>query len=205
MVRYDLKPLAYKDVRKYVEHRMRVAGGGGNPDFTNSAIKEIYDYSGGNPRRINSVCDRSLLIAYAGEKYTVSKSIARKAVMDLSGNPASLSRSRGWSLNRYLSYAFLLLILIIVAGLGGWRYMDGFLKPASGGGKEVIAKIESPRPEPPGKEKKVASLFLDEKDSLTFLFSSYYRDHPLTPLNLVEFNLEPEYYVMLKRPFRVPA
>jgi len=62
MVRYDLKPLDKQDVQGYIEHRLVVAGGKGNLRFTTGAFEAIYANSQGNPRRINGICDRALLL-----------------------------------------------------------------------------------------------------------------------------------------------
>ena len=84
-VRYNLRPLDSNDIRGYVEHRLSIAGGAGAVRFTDGAFRKIYAYSAGNPRRINAVCDRALLIAYSGETHIVTKSIVTKAVHDLYG------------------------------------------------------------------------------------------------------------------------
>ncbi|MGD9034576.1 MAG: AAA family ATPase, partial [Desulfobacteraceae bacterium] len=85
MVRYDLKPLDSTDVQGYVEHRLVVAGGRGDVRFTDGVFKNLYAYSQGNPRRINAVCDRALLIAYVKEKHTISKTMVVKAIEELHG------------------------------------------------------------------------------------------------------------------------
>ena len=59
-VRYDLKPVDSADLRGYVTHRLSVAGGGGALNFTKGAFSKIYEYSRGNPRRINAVCETKL-------------------------------------------------------------------------------------------------------------------------------------------------
>jgi len=64
IVRYFLKPLGYRDIKGYIEHRLVVAGSHGNINFTGGVYKKLYSKSNGNPRRINSICDRALLIAY---------------------------------------------------------------------------------------------------------------------------------------------
>jgi len=58
--------------------------------------------------------------------------------------------------------------------------------------------------------RKVPTLFLEEKESVTQIFSLFYKyaaaeniDESRSRLNLVSFDLAPEYYIMLKRPFRV--
>ena len=63
VVHYHLMPLEFKDVKYYVEHRLVVAGGLGNLSFSSSGFKKLYRFSKGIPRRINSLCDRALLLA----------------------------------------------------------------------------------------------------------------------------------------------
>ena len=192
MVRYNLRALTSKDIRGYVEHRMAVAGGGDNPRFTKWAVRNIYLYSRGNPRRINNVCDRALLIAYVMGKRDISKDIIKKAVRELAGNNSLISEwGRKWE--RRVSYAFLLLLLIITAGFGGWSYREGLFKTA------VLDDIQPAAP-----------LFMDEQKSLSTLFSIFYDDKKVEnpddeeyQLSLVSYDITAEYYVTLKRPFRV--
>lgn len=192
MVRYNLRPLTSKDIRGYVEHRMSVAGGRGDPSFTKGAVKNIYLYSRGNPRRINNVCDRALLIAYVMGKHDISNDIIKKAVRELAGNNGVMSeRGRTWE--RRVSYTFLLLLLIITAGFGGWRYREGLFKTAA------VDDIQSAAP-----------LFLDEQKSLSTLFSIFYGEREIENPDeekyrpsLVSYDINAEYYVTLKRPFRV--
>ncbi len=124
MVRYNLEPLAKNDVQGYVEHRLVVAGGKGNVQFTKGALEAIYGYSQGNPRRINGVCDRALLIAYSRDEFTISKRTVQKAIEDICGDVTLEPRlKRGWSQKRVGSLSvLLLLLLIIVAAFGGWNF-----------------------------------------------------------------------------------
>ena len=67
-VRYHLDALLEDDVPDYIVHRLTVAGNTGHLSFADDAFGKIYDFSRGNPRRINILCDRALLIAYAGNE-----------------------------------------------------------------------------------------------------------------------------------------
>ena len=254
MVRYDLKPLDSQDIRGYVEHRLVVAGGQGNLELTRGFFKKIYAYSRGNPRRINAVCDRALLIAFAQEKHTLSKNIASKAIQELYGDTRQERPVMVWSWKRYASFTLLLLILIMVAGFAGLSYKESIL--GSFMGEQVkedglpiqtgppAPEIKPPKPveeapmtgemsletspivavkgesqdefispilsdatpekvEPPEKE---PALFLDEKTSVGELFDLFYdvsQGLNRGPLTLVTFDLAPEYYILLKKPFRV--
>jgi general secretion pathway protein A len=81
-VRYELSSLDQENVEKYIRHRLTVAGGE-NVMFSLGAYKMIYAYSKGNPRYINAICDRALLIAYTEEVFGVSNNIIRNAVRDI--------------------------------------------------------------------------------------------------------------------------
>ena len=129
VVRYDLKPLDRKDVQGYVEHRLSVAGGKGSVRFTKGALEAIFAYSEGNPRRINGICDRALLIAYSKDEFSVSKKTIQKAIEDIRGD-VTPGRPTGprwawapWAQKRVASLSVLLLLLLItVAGFGGWNF-----------------------------------------------------------------------------------
>jgi len=82
-VRYHLDSLSKDDVPDYIEHRLAVAGGTGHLIFADNAFRKIYDFSRGNPRRINILCDRALLIAYAGNQHVIDSKVIKLAIKDL--------------------------------------------------------------------------------------------------------------------------
>jgi general secretion pathway protein A len=89
--RYHLLPLKEQDVFAYVEHRIKVAGGGRARLFSDKALKRVYELSKGIPRLINVLCDRALLGAYVEEKDQVDPEIITQAgneVLGLSGRDA---------------------------------------------------------------------------------------------------------------------
>jgi len=213
MVRYDLKPLDAKDVKGYVEHRLVVAGGRGNVRFTDGVFKRIYAYSQGNPRRINAVCDRTLLIAYVKEKHAISKAMVGSAIEELHGELRTETIVKDWSWKRVALSTLITLLLIILAGIGGWSLRDRILAIVPVDEKpppvKIVKPIEPPpKPIPPKREP--ATLFLDEKESLARLFNLFSHevrgiDQNLDEISysLVSFNIEPEYHVLFKKPFRI--
>ncbi len=60
-VRCSLKALSREEVEAYVTHRLWVARGSTSVSFTPKAFDLVYSLSGGVPRRINLLCDRSLM------------------------------------------------------------------------------------------------------------------------------------------------
>ena len=61
-------PLDADETRSYIEHRLKCAGATDKPSFEPTAFEGIYKASGGIPRRINSVCDRLLLLGYLSNR-----------------------------------------------------------------------------------------------------------------------------------------
>lgn len=69
-MRYRLGPLSLEETERYIEHRIRVAGGSRNP-FTNEAVRAMYDVSGGIPRLLNTLATTALLDAYGDDARTI--------------------------------------------------------------------------------------------------------------------------------------
>jgi general secretion pathway protein A len=67
-LRFHLRALDQREMRAYIEHRLKVAGCGIENLFDEDCFKVIYRFSGGVPRLINTICDSSLLVAFADEK-----------------------------------------------------------------------------------------------------------------------------------------
>jgi type II secretory pathway predicted ATPase ExeA len=82
-LRFHLTPLSKHDMKAYVEHRLRIAGSEGRQIFTEDAIQLIYRYTGGVPRLINTLCDTSLMSAFAIDKDTVDVDEVQAAVDEL--------------------------------------------------------------------------------------------------------------------------
>jgi len=59
-IRHHLKRFDKKETQKYINYRLRAAGRY-EPIFTEKAYQNIYDYSDGIPRKINNICDLSLV------------------------------------------------------------------------------------------------------------------------------------------------
>jgi len=57
-------PLSREETRAYIEHRLKCAGSTGSPAFEDEAYEAIFKASGGIPRRVNTLCDRLLLMGF---------------------------------------------------------------------------------------------------------------------------------------------
>ena len=93
-VRFHLTALGRADSSRYVMHRLHVAGAGGRIRFSPGAMRLVYRYSGGLPRRVNLLCDRALLTAFVQETRHVDGAVVRRSARDLAGGPQSI-RGKG--------------------------------------------------------------------------------------------------------------
>ncbi|MEW5983909.1 MAG: AAA family ATPase [Acidobacteriota bacterium] len=91
-IRYELKPLTRDEVAAYVSHRLHVAGGSSLVSFTPRALQFVHQFSGGIPRLINLICDRSLLGAYSARSNRVTHELVERAADSLDLQPAERSR-----------------------------------------------------------------------------------------------------------------
>ncbi len=210
-VRYNLRHLDHRDIKNYVQHRLIVAESRGELKFTKSAVKKIFTYSKGNPRRINAVCDRALLIAYTKEIHSISGKIIAKAIYDVRGKMTDLQTNNFFGVRTVFAGLFAVL-LVATTAFAGWTFREDIArmlpkiqkKPAATKAVNIPCKPNKP---PKNKD----SLFLDEQDSLSELFRLFNTDratgrHYFTDdiqLDLVSVKIRPEYYELLKKPFRM--
>jgi general secretion pathway protein A len=78
-----LDRLRAQSVGPFIEHRLRIAGCSREDLFTPEALQRIAVYSDGIPRRINTLCDNALLIAYRAGRQTVGEDIIEEAAQSL--------------------------------------------------------------------------------------------------------------------------
>ncbi len=69
---YHLGPMDRAETQAYVEHRLHHVAWTNDPAFEPGAFDAIYAFSGGIPRRINTLCNRALLAAFLSEKHTIT-------------------------------------------------------------------------------------------------------------------------------------
>jgi len=77
-----LSTLTDEATKAYVVHRMAIAG---NRDtvFTDGALKLIYSYSDGFPRKINVLCDNALFQGFLMRQRVIDEAIVREMAADL--------------------------------------------------------------------------------------------------------------------------
>jgi general secretion pathway protein A len=85
--------LAKTEIQPYISHRLAVAGCD-EPVFSAAVVARIFDHTDGIPRRINKICDRSLLGAYVRSKRRVDHPILKVAAREVEGRPLQTKRRR---------------------------------------------------------------------------------------------------------------
>ena len=136
IARYHLEPLALDDTRRYVEHRLAVAGRAGPSPFEAGALKALHQLSAGVPRRINVLCDRSLLGAWSAGRATVSPAIVAQAAREVldttaSGHPVGHSASAAAPAWARWQWTGMGVVLGLLLGLiAGWALdQAGYISP----------------------------------------------------------------------------
>ena len=124
IARYHLSALSAKETAQYIHHRLIVAGLTRAAPFDRAAVQRIHALSRGVPRRINLLCDRSLLGAYASGAAMVDAAIVDKAAREvLQARVPKRIRRRRTSSHRWRLPAAIALGVVLGAGLfaaGNW-------------------------------------------------------------------------------------
>ena len=88
-VRYHIGALTRDETAQYIAHRLSLAGRADAATlFDDTAIDEVFRYSGGIPRLINLVCGKSLLTGFVLETRRIRFDIVKQSIIELEGVPA---------------------------------------------------------------------------------------------------------------------
>jgi len=82
-LRFHLSTLTQAEMRAYIQHRLEVAGGGDRQIFAEDTFPELFRYTGGVPRLINTLCDTSMMAAYTANRDIVAVEDIKEAVEEL--------------------------------------------------------------------------------------------------------------------------
>lgn len=113
---FNLLPLPPRDIKDYVDFRLRAAGYKGPELFAPDALKLIAEASEGLTRRINIYCDKTLLAAFATGTYTITPDLVRSAIADTLIVAPESQKKRG---TLWLSVAASLMAGIVIGFLAG--------------------------------------------------------------------------------------
>jgi general secretion pathway protein A len=83
VVDHHLEPFTEDETRKYISHRLQMAGGN-QALFTNKACSLVHRLSKGTPRLINQICDISLTYGFAEQTGFITRKLVAQAALDRS-------------------------------------------------------------------------------------------------------------------------
>jgi hypothetical protein len=89
-MRCELQQLTAEEITPFIQYRIRTAGCERTDLFQPEALQLIAEYSHGNPRVINTICDNSLKYAYEAVQQTVSATVIHTIAEDLQLSRAPL-------------------------------------------------------------------------------------------------------------------
>jgi general secretion pathway protein A len=78
---HHLEPMEKGEIEPYIVHRLEKVGWNGNPQFDQRVFTELYEATGGIPRRVNQVANRLLLLGAVEERTRIDGGML-KAVLD---------------------------------------------------------------------------------------------------------------------------
>jgi general secretion pathway protein A len=99
IARFHLEALSEPETARYIQHRMAIAGHSGPLPFDAKTLSRIYQLTNGVPRRINLLCGRALLGAWANNLAAADPAMVDKAADEVFGPRAKppVSRLRAYA------------------------------------------------------------------------------------------------------------
>ena len=125
-VRCRLEPLPPDDIAGYINHRLAIAGAGVRVEFDESACAKIHELSGGLPRVVNQLADRSLARGFEATAAVIDAEIVESAARDLDVAAPRPGRPRA-----VVQLAVALVIALCVsigAGAAAWVFRDALAR-----------------------------------------------------------------------------
>jgi len=157
VARYHLGPLSKPEVAAYVRHRLEIAGAK-RQLFPAALMGRVYRLSGGVPRVINVLCDRSLLGTYVQGKERVDRATLAQAAREV------FHQAQRRSLVRPL---LVILILVLAGGLAMTLIQPQLRETGTATGPATMARpgaqtiVAGPAKEAPAKDVKATAALPD--------------------------------------------
>jgi len=127
-IRCTLQPLSRQETERYIYHRLNVAGAQGRIQFSARALRRIHQASGGIPRLINLICDRTLLAGYVAQTMRLGRRHVEQAVAALRGDLPDGRRARRSPARRVGAVAIGVFLLAAAAAAGWYAWHVGVIR-----------------------------------------------------------------------------
>ena len=85
---HHLDPMEASEVEPYIIHRLRLVGWEGNPAFDQRVYRELYNATGGVPRRINMIVNRLLILGAVEQRRRIDGVMLAQVLGELTADGA---------------------------------------------------------------------------------------------------------------------
>jgi general secretion pathway protein A len=120
IARFHLDALTEAESTQYIQHRLAVAGHAGALPFDRRALQAIHRLARGVPRRINLLCGRALLGAWATGLHSVSHSVVNKAAGEVFDAEHATRHSPGMASKAWLLAGGGVLLGVVATAMFTW-------------------------------------------------------------------------------------
>ncbi len=80
---HHLEAMELGEVQPYIEHRLNCVGWTGNPKFDQRVFTELFEASGGVPRRINQICNRLMMLGAVDQRNRIDGAMLSSVLEEL--------------------------------------------------------------------------------------------------------------------------
>jgi putative secretion ATPase (PEP-CTERM system associated) len=80
---HHLDAMELGEVQQYIEHRLKCVGWNANPKFDQRVFTEIFEATGGVPRRINQICNRLMLLGAVEQRSRIDGAMLSQVLEEL--------------------------------------------------------------------------------------------------------------------------
>ncbi|MFC3096369.1 XrtA/PEP-CTERM system-associated ATPase [Alteraurantiacibacter palmitatis] len=85
---HHLEPMQKGEIEPYIVHRLEKVGWQGNPAFDQRVFAELFEASGGVPRRVNQIANRLLLLGAVEERSRIDAAMLQSVLDEMAGERA---------------------------------------------------------------------------------------------------------------------
>ena len=80
---HHLEAMELGEIQSYIEHRLKCVGWAGNPKFDQRVYTELFEASGGVPRRINQICNRLMMLGAVDQRSRIDRAMLSQVLDEL--------------------------------------------------------------------------------------------------------------------------
>lgn len=85
---HHLEPMQKSEIEPYIVHRLQKVGWDGNPAFDQRVFAELFEASGGVPRRVNQIANRLLLLGAVEERNRIDAAMLQSVMAEMEAERA---------------------------------------------------------------------------------------------------------------------